>query len=55
MWCPDFGSDPVGLIGDSIIIEHGQPVTVTITAPPGTNLYYLCAIHPWMQGVLQVK
>ena len=42
-------------VGDSILFEHGQSVTVTVTAPSGTNLYYLCAIHPWMQGVIQVK
>jgi len=42
-------------VGDSILFFHGESVAVTITAPPGTNLYYLCAIHPWMQGIIQVK
>jgi len=42
-------------VGDSIFFGHGQSVEVTITAPSGTSLYYLCAIHPWMQGVIQVK
>ncbi len=35
-----------GLIGDS--------VSAVITAPEGTTLSYVCAIHPWMQGEIQV-
>ena len=25
-----------------------------MTAAPGTTLYYLCAVHPWMQGKVNV-
>ncbi|MBV9363246.1 MAG: hypothetical protein JO039_11020 [Solirubrobacterales bacterium] len=35
-------------------IPHGK-VTVTVTAKPGTTLYFFCAVHPWMQGVIHVK
>jgi plastocyanin len=53
--------------GDSLVIaEQGKtyPATVggvigdaasaVITAPAGTTLTYLCALHPWMQGEIQV-
>lgn len=30
-----------------------QPVTADVTAGP-TRIYYLCAIHPWMQGSSEV-
>ncbi|MGI8421234.1 MAG: cupredoxin domain-containing protein [Gaiellaceae bacterium] len=29
----------------------GSPVS----APAGTTLYFLCAVHPWMQGKIIVK
>jgi plastocyanin len=44
--------------GDSIIIGpkgHGGPVTFKVTARPGTTLYFMCGIHPWMQGRFLVK
>jgi plastocyanin len=44
--------------GDSVFIApkgHGGPVTFTVTAPAGTTLNFMCAIHPWMQGRIQVK
>jgi len=25
-----------------------------VTAPAGTTLFYICAIHPWMQGIINV-
>lgn len=31
-----------------------QTVTAKIAAPPGSVLYYMCAIHPWMQGEIDV-
>jgi hypothetical protein len=40
--------------GDSIALRPGVQTTRLVTAPPGTTLYYLCAIHPWMQGIIQV-
>ena len=48
-----------GTSGDSLFIgpkgTPGSPVTATISAPSGTTLYYLCAIHPWMQGSIRVN
>jgi plastocyanin len=40
--------------GDSYLILPGQSVTAVVSAPAGTTLHYLCAIHPWMQGVIHV-
>jgi hypothetical protein len=40
--------------GDSLFLFAGQTTSVKVTAPPGTTLYYLCAIHPWMQGTIYV-
>jgi plastocyanin len=41
---------------DSRYIEGalGSALTARISAPAGTTLYYLCAIHPWMQGRIGV-
>jgi hypothetical protein len=42
--------------GDSAFIAptpHAN-VTLTVTAKPGTTLYFMCAIHPWMQAKLVV-
>ncbi len=35
--------------------QPGDSVTVQITAPSGTTLRYMCAIHPWMQGTINVR
>jgi plastocyanin len=40
--------------GDSLALPPDVAVSRTVTAPPGTTLYYLCAIHPWMQGMIRV-
>jgi hypothetical protein len=41
--------------GDSLYLEPKATISAKVTAPAGRSLYYLCAIHPWMQGVLRVK
>jgi plastocyanin len=43
--------------GDSAFVGPGpgDNVTLTVTAKKGTTLYFMCAIHPWMQAKLQVK
>lgn len=43
--------------GDSAFIPPVQKakVTLTVTAKPGTTLYFLCAVHPWMQAKLIVQ
>jgi hypothetical protein len=42
--------------GDSAFIPpvKGAKVTLKVTAKPGTTLYFLCAVHPWMQAKLIV-
>ena len=50
---------PAGLdeAGDSVAIQPGgkhKSITVQVTAKPGTTLYFLCAVHPWMQGKIVV-
>lgn len=43
--------------GDSAFIAPTQKakVTLKVTAKPGTTLYFMCAIHPWMQAKIVVK
>jgi hypothetical protein len=42
--------------GDSLLVDSDHPVIrARVTAPAGTTLHYLCAIHPWMQGKLVVE
>ncbi|HEX9550786.1 MAG TPA: hypothetical protein VF971_06805 [Candidatus Limnocylindrales bacterium] len=41
--------------GDSLFFFDDQSVSAPVTAPSGTTLLYLCAIHPWMQGEIVVK
>jgi hypothetical protein len=42
--------------GDSAFIEPIQhaKVTLKVTAKPGTTLYFMCVIHPWMQAKIIV-
>lgn len=40
--------------GDSIVINPGGRVSFDVTADAGKTLYYLCIIHPWMQGRINV-
>jgi hypothetical protein len=42
--------------GDSAFIAPvmGAKVTLKVTAKPGTTLYFMCAVHPWMQAKLIV-
>ena len=40
--------------GDSLLMFPGGGISAQVTAEPGTSLYYLCAIHGWMQGKLTV-
>jgi hypothetical protein len=43
--------------GDSALTgpgKKGESVSVKVTAMKGTTLYFLCAIHPWMQAKIVV-
>lgn len=48
------GGPGLDAAGDSLFFGDDQSVTATVTAPSGTTLLYLCAIHPWMQGQIVV-
>jgi plastocyanin len=54
--------------GDSIIVAEqgsaypstsggtiGDSASAVVTAPRGTTLTYFCALHPWMQGIIEVR
>jgi hypothetical protein len=43
--------------GDSAFVAPVQnaKVTLKVTAKPGTTLYFMCVIHPWMQAKLIVR
>lgn len=40
--------------GDSEVIAPHKKVTVKVSAKKGSTLYFICAIHPWMQGKITV-
>ena len=44
--------------GDSVFFKPNKktwPATKPVSAKAGTTLHFMCAIHPWMHGVLHVK
>ncbi len=40
---------------DTLFVVPGEDVTEPVTAPSGSTLYFICAIHAWMQGAIDVK
>jgi hypothetical protein len=34
--------------------KKGESIDLTVTAPAGTKLYFVCLIHPWMQAEVDV-
>jgi len=57
-WVLNKGQDGLDTVGDSIAIgpdpKH-KKISVKVSAAPGTTLYFICAVHPWMQGKIVVK
>jgi hypothetical protein len=51
----DIGVAGIDQAGDSFVMAPKSSQTVNVSAKQGTTLYFLCAIHPWMQGVLKVR
>lgn len=53
----DVGGPGLNTPGDSLLFafdaDHSS-ISAEVTAPAGTTLFYLCAIHPWMQGSITV-
>jgi len=35
--------------------KKGESISLKVTAKKGTTLYFMCLIHPWMQGKLVVR
>jgi plastocyanin len=56
-WVLNKGNPGLDTVGDSVAIQSGphRRISIQVTARPGTTLYFLCAVHPWMQGKLVVK
>jgi len=53
------GWDTLGSLtetGDSWFTGSKQKASYTqkVTAAPGTTIYFMCAIHPWMHGSIEV-
>jgi plastocyanin len=48
------GGDGFNKPHDSVFIG-GKSMKLKVTAKKGKTLYYMCAIHPWMQGSVVVK
>lgn len=49
--------DAKGATGDSWFTGETKPgthITEAVSAKAGTTLYFMCAIHPWMQGSIKV-
>jgi plastocyanin len=54
----DVGAPGFNEPGDSLFFLAEEPfnvISAEVTAPAGTTLKYLCAIHPWMQGQITVR
>lgn len=50
----DVGGPGLDTPGDSLLLFPGGSVSAVVSAPAGTTLLYLCALHPWMQGSITV-
>jgi plastocyanin len=50
----DVGEEGFDQRGDSQFFA-GKKQDVKITAKSGSTLYFMCLIHPWMQGTVKVK
>lgn len=49
------GKPGLDTVGDSLVLPPNGKVSAKISAKAGTLLYYMCAIHPWMQGLIIVE
>lgn len=50
----DVGARGLDQPGDSLLIFPDQAIGAVVSAPAGTNLWFVCAFHPWMQGRIAV-
>lgn len=53
------GASGFNQAGDSIVVgpprSHHSKVSFQVTAKSDTTLYFICILHPWMQGRISVK
>jgi plastocyanin len=49
------GRKGVNRVGDSRFVLPGHTTRFHVTAKAGKTLYFMCVIHPWMQGTIIVK
>jgi len=56
-WIVNVGVPGLDAPGDSVVISPSshKRVTLPISAPAGRILYFICGLHPWMQGKILVK
>jgi hypothetical protein len=40
---------------DTLFVLPGESISARVTAPSGSILHFFCAIHPWMQGSIDVR
>lgn len=49
------GKKGINKVGDSRFVKPGQTITFHVSARSGKTLYFMCVIHPWMQGKIVVR
>jgi plastocyanin len=56
-WTLNKGRPGLDEVGDSLAIQPGAHTSISavVSAASGTTLYFLCAVHPWMQGRIVVR
>jgi len=40
---------------DTLVVFPGESISAQVTAAPGSRLSFMCAIHAWMQGEIDVQ
>jgi plastocyanin len=55
-WIVDKGQPGLDGPGDSVAIEGAKhkSISIKVTAPAGTTLYFFCVVHPWMHAKITV-
>jgi hypothetical protein len=51
----DVGAPGYDQPGDPTFVAPHARVSFKVTAPAGTTLRFICAIHPWMQGRIEIR
>jgi plastocyanin len=57
-WTLNKGKPGLDVAGDSFAIQPDpthKSISVKVSAPAGSTLYFVCAVHPWMQGKIVVR